>query len=244
MSFAEDLNQRILDLWYRKEYRLATTRPKMPRVYSDFRQGGLLTIGLNPSFSAAAFKKFAPDVVPEELFGWRDDVAGFDLKRAREVDAAALVGYGDYYSRFWSLAATLGELAGTPVHWQHTDAFLLRITSGEELAKSGVLRKGRVFDLSNLSDFGRAQLEICISIVEHVAPDLLVVANANAARLIEQRLGATFDEERGEFSAAIAGKTVPVFFTEQWTYMDTYTRDHLQWRIKRAFRSRGTASST
>lgn len=236
MAFTDELNQRILDLWYRKEFGLAARRPRMPRVYSHLRQGGLLTVGLNPSFSAQAFKKFAPNIVPEELFGWRDDVGTFDLKLACEIDAAALTGYSDYYGPFWSLAAKLTELASAPVNWQHTDAFLLRIGTDDELAKAGVLRKGGRFELSNLTDFGRAQLEVCISIIEHVSPQMLVVANAKAARLIEERLGATFDDDRGEFSATISGKAVPVFFSAQLKYMDIYSSQILEWRIKRAFR--------
>lgn len=235
-AFADELNKQILDLWYRTEYKLAVSRPRMPRVYSEFHQGGLLTVGLNPSFSATAFAKFAPGVKPDDLFGWRDDVSTFDLQRAREVDAAALLGYDEYYGAFKSLAVELSQL-GTPVRWQHTDAFLLRYSSDDELAKSGVLKKGNEFELQNLTDFGRAQLEVCISIIEYVAPDLLVVANMNSARLIEERLGALWDDDRGEFSASVSGKSVPVFFSGQWKYMDGYSRKHLHWRITRAVRT-------
>jgi hypothetical protein len=238
-TFADELNQRILELWYRKEFGLAEKRPRMPRVYAEVRQQGMLTVGLNPSFSIKAFKQFAPNIVPEEVFGWRDDVSTFDLQLACDIDAAALAGYDGYYGPFKRLAAELTELAGAPVNWQHTDVFLLRMGTDDELAEAGgVLRQGERFELSSLSAFGKAQLEVCISIIEHVSPEVLVVANMNAARLVHERLGATWDETKGEHSVSISGKAVPVFFSAQWKYMDTYSRQHLEWRIKRAFKMR------
>lgn len=242
----DDPNERILDLWYEPRFDLAKLRPRMPRVYGPLARGGLVTVGLNPSFSRAAFASFAPGVKPDELFGWSERER-FDLVRAIEVDELAVRepdGYRNYYGDFWDLRGQLGRSIGAPVPWQHLDVFLLRTTSSKprrnkqstERTLSEWVSTGAPFE--TLTPFGTAQVNVCVELIKHVQPAVLVVPNADASRILERALGSRFDPESGRDVVDVGAGDVPVFYSGQWKGggIDEFSLRHLKWRIEAAYR--------
>ena len=243
VSIADDVNREILRLWYAPEHGLVDRKPLMPLVYPELRGGGLLFVGLNPSFSEKAFRSFLvgsewEDFDPQTFYAWRDRCDDFDVHRAQRVEAAALAAY-EHYRRFARLAASL------ETQWVHVDVFTLRDTS-QKAALSQILRGGaRELVCTNLNGFGRAQLGLCTRLIQRLAPELLVVANAAASRLLVEALDGTFDEAAGHHVVRLGDRIVPAFFSSMWTQgaLDAFSAQRLEWQIRRVYRERAAATA-
>lgn len=241
MGIADDVNREIIQLWYEPVHGLASRQPRMPLVYPELRGRGLVFVGLNPSFSEDAFATFLSgpewaDFDAPTFYAWRDRADDFDVARGQRVERAALDSYDKHYGPFAKLAATLST------HWDHLDLFLLRETK-QKTVFSQVSRGGaRGWTASELNGFGRAQLDLCVRLLERLAPEILVVANAAASRLLNGALGGSFDSEQGHHHVRLGNRLVPAFFSSMWTQgaIDTFSLERLHWQIERAHRARRT----
>lgn len=239
MTIAGKANQAILDIWYDPQFGLQAHQPLMPMVYPDLREGGIVSMGLNPSFSKAAFSAFLhgdewADFDPEAFYGWKHDRGDFDLVRACEIERLALERYA-YYRPFRDLSRRLG------CTWQHLDLFAVRATKDERaLALVGVSGKDDE-ELAALPPFADAQVKLCLELLDRLKPDAVVIPNVTVARIVIARLKADFDEAVGLRTTRLGGRSVPVFASSMWTgarALDRYSKELLLWHIEKTVRHR------
>lgn len=238
---SKDINERILDLWYRPDLKLHELSPRlmMPLTYpeeSKESKGGILFVGMNPSFHPPDFSRFLVgakwnEFDPKVFFAWCNVRREFDLAKALEIDSAAVNSSLQYYKLFRDFASAIDA------RWQHADLFLIRIKKQKHLKQYLFAKKKKGWDAKNLNAFARAQIEIFVDVVRVISPDVLVVANATVAHLLEDLFETRFDDETGTHRIRVGScAEVPYFPSAMWKggSMDTYSLQRLKWQIKRA----------
>lgn len=218
----EKINQEVLKLWEQTFDEDAIAL--MPLIYPALKEGTLLFIGLNPSFGERF--GFLEDVKfgmrePKKTFQWRNR-AKFDFQNAQQIEFEAKKKYA-YYAKFREIAEE------AHIDWEHVDLFFYRETSQSDFQEI-------IFRNKELTEFGKAQLELSKKLIIGLNPIAVVVANALASRIFERQFNATFDENSGYHTIQISARTVPVFLGSMLTgqrAMDNYSYRRLKWHIKR-----------
>lgn len=238
MNLADAVNEAIVALWSRADLNLRSHVPplRMPLVYPDLKKGGLLVVGMNPSFSAKAFAEFLrgeewAGFDPVEFYAWQDAPSPSYVERARAIERQAQDAYRGYYGKFADAGAELG------LDWQHVDLFLVRETKQEDLPLHVAVDPRKDLVLANLNDFGLAQVDLCIDTIRSIAPEMVVVANAAAARIVQGRLASEFDDDCGHHWCSLDTGRVPMFFSSMWTgvrALDLFSLERLRWQMRRA----------
>ncbi len=150
------INSKILKVW--KDYP-SESGEYLPLLYPEFKQGGILFVGLNPSFSDKSFKKILKGTeyeginIKEKLNKKNND---YDFliwleRRANEKDAC------DYFTKFHCISEDL------KLHYQHIDLFFFRKTNQKEAKKRIIDKEGR------LNDFALTQLQIVREIIHNIS---------------------------------------------------------------------------
>lgn len=226
-------NSGLLDIWYTPAFQLNVLKPRMPMVYADLCEGGLVVVGLNPSFSDKAFSSFlaATPLHPFDhsaFYAWRDRREDYDVITAAEVERLSLSYYSDYFGPFASLANHLG------VRWQHVDLFGVRETDDDKaMGWVSSRRSGRVDGFEDLNAFGLAQVTWCRDVLNSMKPDAVLVANSRAARILQGAWSAPFDDQCGHRWLQLGGRRVPVFMSGSWKYMDVFVSELMRWHLAR-----------
>jgi hypothetical protein len=204
----------------------------MPLFYPSLKQGGLLFVGLNPSFSAAGMRRLLVNTSyatlnPGQFFHWRNR-ANFDVKTAKAIEVIAKRRYA-YYAKFGDFAHYVG------MDWEHVDLFFYRETSASRL-------RDLIFEGNTLTQFGRDQIDISKRIVAAVRPKAVVVANALASRLAENEYNAAFDEKHGHHWLQVNDEVIPAFLAGMFTgqrAMDNYSYQRLRWQVRKVLTQYG-----
>lgn len=240
-NVAESVNDDIIALWKRQR----PTPELWPMLYEDFKTDGLLTVGLNPSFSedgALGWCHLKNDdrleVVsksPRAFFTWNpSDCEKFNRSLALLVEETARKDH-QFFRAIPELIKQINEVTNS-IEWHHVDLFFTRKTDHTKL--NGLLFK-RVKDQVELSEFGESQFKLFERLLEAGKPRAVVIYNSLASSIYrlrrlkdkkKDRLGCYFDE--------VGGREVPVFFSGFPTYMDRYSRERLDWHILYVLRER------
>ncbi len=228
------INDAIMEVWYRPALGLETSRPRMPMVYPQLVAGGLLVVGLNPSFSEVGFRSFlrGPEWAsfdPMEFYRWRSGPGDY-VAKAQRIEEASLQAHA-YFRPFEAFAASVGR------PWQHLDLLAVRETSDKVALEWVGCAEKREPILPSLNAFGRAQVEVSVRAIGLIQPECLIVPNVTAARILVETLRATFDDERGCYLASVGEKQVPMFCSSMWTgqrALDRFSRELLEWHLKRS----------
>jgi hypothetical protein len=198
----------------------------IPLILPPLVHGGVLFVGINPSFSPDGFKRcltgtpFA-EVDPQEFFHWRNR-GSLDLEKAIQIEQYARDRY-PYFNKFRDISSHIG------LPWEHVDLFLFRETSQNSF-------KRRIIEGGKLTPFALEQLELCRSLIEEIDPKVIVVVNAFASNLFVEIFGAEFDERFGYHLITLNARSIPVFLASMLTgqrAMDRYSYQRLRWQIKR-----------
>ena len=223
----EEINRRVIALWEDKYPNSEDVEDVwMPLVYPPLQEEGILFIGLNPSFSDRGFRTILTDtpyasISPREFFQWRNR-SEFDMTTAIAIESVAKKKYR-FFAKFRDISNNL------EVPWEHVDLFFNRMTSQNEF-KSIILQNDKI------NKFGGQQLELSMMLIKAVRPQIIVVANALAAQILQKELDLKFDEELGCHVVVLNAQPVPVFLASMLTgqrAMDTYSYQRLKWHIRR-----------
>ena len=131
----EHINSKIIKVW--DDYPTESGE-YLPILYPEFSQGGILFVGLNPSFSDKSFKKILKGTkyeginIKEKLNKKNNDYDFLIWQegRANEKDAC------DYFAKFHDISNHL------KLPYQHIDLFYFRETNQKEAKKKLVIKKG------------------------------------------------------------------------------------------------------
>jgi len=218
-------NYKILNLW--KKHFKNREDVLTPGIYPNLAKNSLLFIGLNPSFSKRGFSTILKDskfnsIDPPEFYRWAN-YSEEVYKTAIELEELAILKY-QYFKKMKNLAE------GFNLAFAHIDLFNVRLTSQKEF-------KTKIYNGSEINDFGASQLSIAYEIIQDLSPIAIVVANALASNILKD-----VDVFKTESSDSLgcdhleySGRKVPVFFSSMLSgqrALDNFSFQRLQWHIR------------
>lgn len=230
----QDINASIVNLWREDKGEDA----RVPYFYPEVKTGGILFVGMNPSFSKKYIESYIgkleiSDFKINNFDNVSDNLEDENIKKLIEFDMYARDNY-PYFLKFKSLA----EYVGMQDRWEHIDLFCSRETSQRDV----VNRLGLNNDKVNYTEFAKEQLGIFKSVISIVNPSVIIVANAKASSIykdiFEKKL--EFDDDKGYYHSKLDNSYnlgVPTFLTSMFTgqrALDNYSFERLQWHVKRA----------
>ncbi|MBV9349792.1 MAG: hypothetical protein JO026_03505 [Patescibacteria group bacterium] len=225
------LNQKILAVW--KKHFGTRKDVLAPIFYDNFKQGGILFIGMNPSFNpqgmrkiirGTQFEKISPDI----FYAWHTAATSPD-----QVDA--LIRLGRLVHVEYAFFKRMHEIAKEcKTHFQHIDLFVYRQTKQNEFLRL-VRDKKRV-----LNELGQDQLTIFLEALKEICPAVIVVSNAGSCGIIRDYFKSklTWDEKRGFHWLSLDGERMPIFFSSMLSgqrALDTGSYERLKWQIRNAY---------
>ena len=227
----ETINKKILKVW--EKHFGKNDGVYAPIFYDDFKLGGVLFIGMNPSFNPRGFRKVVRDTEfenldPEAFYLWRNIASDPNL-----IDTCVEIGrhvhakYG-----FFKRMHEIGKAANK--HLQHIDLFVHRQTKQKEFLP--LVREDKK---GKLNEFGRDQLDIFLEVLKSIRPAVIVVANASASKIVQEYFDRqiTFDNEHGFHWLTLNGSHVPIFFSSMLSgggALDTGSYKRLVWHVNQA----------
>lgn len=233
----ERINRQIIDVWNKF---CSNDEDLSPIFFHEFKNVGLLCIGLNPSFSEKGLKQVLQGTKYEnldviELFSWK-------LSHSRPLDEyvnnlidmeeLAHLKYKIYFKPFEDISRHVG------INYDQIDLFLYRRTSQKGF-------RDRIFLKNGLSDFAKAQLKIFLDNISLANPKVILVANALASDIVKDyfnKIINEFDNSTGYNSININGKYIPIFFSSMLSggVLDKGSFERLKWHIKKTVESLNT----
>ena len=165
---------------------------------------------------------------PEAYFSWGNRLT-FDPQVDLELHSRAKQDY-PYFKKFREMAAELN------VGWDHVDLFFWRETNQARFREL-ILVGGQS---SEVTAFGRSQLEIAFEMIDAASPLCVVVANALASDIYKACRGLEFSEKLGCYLDRRGDRDVPVFLSSMLTgqrALDKHSCRRLAWHTNRVILS-------
>ena len=225
----EKINRKILAVWQKHFGTRADVYA--PIFYDDFRKGGVLFVGMNPSFNVPVFRGAVRGTKlealdPEVFYRWSADTPN-NIETCVEISRRVLTTYQGYFKRMEEIS----RAAGLP--YQHADLFVYRQTSQKDFLN--LIRDKK----RGLNEFALDQLAIFHDIVADVGPDVIVVPNAFASGILRKEWhdSLRFDNGKGFHWLELNGNSIPIFFSSMLSgqrALDTGSYERLRWHIARS----------
>ncbi|KKU82247.1 MAG: hypothetical protein UY07_C0001G0033 [Parcubacteria group bacterium GW2011_GWA1_47_8] len=226
----EKINSKIVTLW--NKYFQNDQDVYAPLFYDEFKKGGLLFVGMNPSFSARGFKTILQnteykDMDPDTFFKWSNISSNPKLiDDCIKVENYAYQNYSLYFGRPVEIAKNVG------LDWQHIDLFLYKETSQTDFMN-------RVRSKGVLNEFGMDQIKLFEDILVQIEPRCVVVSNATGSEILREYIKSdlSWDAERGFHWFTRGGKKIPMFFSSMLSgqrALDRWSYERLVWHIGQA----------
>jgi len=226
------INKIIIDLWQRNFSN--DSKVYAPLFYGNFIKNSILFVGCNPAFSQVSFARILrgteyEKIKPLSFFKWSNISKDWkNVEKLISIEKYAI----EKYARFFGPLRNIAEEVKLP--FQHADLFLYRQTSQREFYK-------RIFKKSKINKFGLDQVDIFKKVINEAQPKIIVVANAFASRVIQDKfknLISNFDRKKGFHWFSLDNKRkIPIFFSSMITgqrALDVYSRKRLGWHIGQA----------
>jgi hypothetical protein len=226
MIIVDEINLEAINIW--EKTFSETDDVYMPQVYGEIHKHSLLFIGLNPSFSSNGFRSIFKETKfstlnPIDFFHWSNK-ENYSIEVAKEIERLARDKY-PYYRKFKELSLD------TTMAWEYIDLFFHRETNQNQF-------KQKIYSGNRLNDFGERQIELSNLLLNEIAPEIIVVANAFASQLFVKTFGAKFDDRLGYHLTKLKNnKIIPTFLASMFTgqrAMDVYSYQRLCWQVKTA----------
>ncbi len=223
----KDFNKELLKIW--KEHK--DILKVYPLFCPDFKEDCILFIGINPSFSDKAFKRMkknGSELIKKDLIYPNTEKEEWIIKQIikDEKDGKKI---HPYFKKFIEIAEE------TKQDWEHLDLFFFRETS-QNKTKTSIGYKKNNKDIE-MNDFGSKQLKLSLSIIEKIHPKIIVVCNALASEILQDKykINPNLDEE-GFHKIEINNKKTPILFSGMLTgqrALDNDSLERLKWHIRR-----------
>ena len=220
----ESVKKQLFDIWTEAG---VGDHEWVPLVPHALKEGCVLFVGMNPSFSKRGWKQVVekgggPHANPFAELAWgnRDSL---DVRKWTEIEENSLKTHS--YFRVFN---AFGNATGCS--WDHIDLFQYRHTNQREA-------EGRLLESTDplkLTPFGDRQLAVSLSLIEQCQPRAIVVVNALGSRIMREARHPVFDSESGCHWLSINGPKVPVFFSSMLTgqrALDVFSRLRLFWHV-------------
>ena len=185
MKLHEWFNNEALNIWrsYSQRHRLA------PLLLPEFESNiDLLMVGMNPSFRKnwiAKKIKSHPEIfnseTPESLLIWDDEIHESRIQKIISLEKIARDEDEIYFKKLENFAKLCGSK-----NWTHTDTFLIRQKSQNEMLES-------VYDGKELSAYGYAQVDLLKQLIIKSKPKKVAVLNATASRIFQSYIAEVDD---------------------------------------------------
>jgi hypothetical protein len=226
----EPINSKILATW--NKHFGTNDKVLAPIFYDDFKQGGLLFVGMNPSFNPKGMRAILRGTEFEKL-----DFESFSkwntaMSDPTHVDTS--IRMGRLVKEKYSPLKRMHEIAKEcNTHFQHIDLFVYRQTNQNEFLP--LIRDTKRV----LNEFGRDQLEIFLEALKEIRPEAIVVSNAGSCGIIREHFKdkLSFDEYRGFHWLKLDNERVPIFFSSMLSgqrALDTGSYERLKWHVVQA----------
>lgn len=227
------LNSKIIALW--SKYFKGDSDVYAPMFYDDFKKGGLLFVGMNPSFSERGFRTVLKnteyeDIDPVSFFKWRHISSNQNLVNdCIKIENYAYKNYMLFFSRPIEIARKV------KLDWQHIDLFLYKETSQNDFKKR--LMNGRT-----LNQFALDQIVLFEEALLMIEPQCVIVANAFGSELLREHIkdDLLWDEKNGFHWFTKSGRKIPIFFSSMISgqrALDRWSYERFVWHIERAVRT-------
>jgi hypothetical protein len=222
MRTVDDINSELRALWGR--FFSSDADVYAPMQYKALRPGGLLFVGMNPSFSSKGWKNLlrrstVPSLDPDAFFRWPSP-QDFDIELAHELEALAHEHY-PFFAPHRALANALNT------EWVHIDLFAYREKEQEKMRTLALSASNEL----ELTQFGEAQFRLFEELLLLARPAAVIVINALASQIYLNKRLPTFDSSVGYHRDACAeGFQFPVLFSGMLTgarALDRFSRDRL-----------------
>lgn len=227
---ANTLNDMLSEIWAKPSYRnLIETYPV---YFREIKKGGLMFVGMNPSFSPKRISGVLRDndcvnlsIDPECYFNYPNE--DFDICVSNQIDTAMEKDY-PFFKQHKKLANELEN------HWGHLDLFQYRKTSQKDFLK--IVTENNLV----LNEFGIEQFELFRSALVKSEANLIIIANATASKIFKAEMSLGELKDDGTYALKLKDKTVPVFLSGMLTggrALDVQSRERLFWHIKKVYDS-------
>lgn len=229
----EKINPKIITLW--NKYFQHDTEVYAPMFYDDFKQGGLLFVGMNPSFSERGFKTILKDTAYEKIdpvsfFKWSNISSNPDLiSDCIAVETHAYENYKLFFARPIEIAKEVG------LDWQHIDLFLYKETSQSDFKK-------RIMEGDTLNQFALEQIALFEEVLFTIEPKCIIVANAFGSELLREHIknDLSWDKERGFHWFTQGVRRIPMLFSSMLSgprALDRWSYERLKWHVGQAVKN-------
>ncbi len=229
----EKINSKIIALW--NKYFQHDTEVYAPMFYDDFKQGGLLFVGMNPSFSERGFKTILKGteyekIDPVSFFKWSNISANPELVGdCIKVETHAYENYKLFFARPVEIAKEVG------LDWQHIDLFLYKETSQSDFTK-------RIMCGGSLNEFALEQIALFEEALLMIEPKCIIIANAFGSELLREHIknDLLWDKERGFHWFTKGGRKIPMLFSSMLSgqrALDRWSYERLKWHVGEAVKS-------
>jgi|GEM_PF-7080853 len=234
MNAIESINKAVIDLWESQNFE-NNAEVYMPSQYPEMDNGELLFVGLNPALPRKNKVRFLEQRFPAiyesypDYFLWRNR-QNFKMEIAAEIESCARGEYS-YYDEFNEIKEFLEANASYVdlFFWRQTDqdGFIDQIYTGTRNTK--------------LKDFEAGQLKLSVELISSLQPKLILVANAEASRILARELNVDlekdFDDDFGCHKASLNGHKCYVYFSSVFTYMGRPARQRLKWHLAKCWKA-------
>lgn len=227
----DSFHEQLITLW--AENQDGPFASIVPMIYTEFQPNSLLFVGINPSFNAKAIMRVLKNAGTESQFNSEEEVKSFyrfdhsnildkikDLQLIQHYHKLHL----PYYNRNWQIAKHLDN-----IHWEQIDIFQVRHSIQEEVIS-------RVNQPANKYFFDR-QMSLFISMLEHIAPKVIVILNQKTGELLKKEFSKidpdflVSKKATDEYELCLHGKTIPVFFSMHIAYKKQEERRFINQKI-------------
>jgi tetratricopeptide (TPR) repeat protein len=216
----EKINEKILELWKHQ-----SIDKRVPLFYPKLKKNVFLFIGLNPSFSKNAFKKILnKETNYKEIINKLDQffsLNNFSKEKMKIFQGIAQLSRENYqyFTKFKEIAR---DIENNESNWEHIDLILMRQTNQKEIEKL----------MKNHNKFIEKQIDLNIKIMYLLKPELIIVENAYASKILHKRLNLEWDNSIGTYRL---DKQTPLFFSGMLTgkrALDLGSYERLKWHLK------------
>lgn len=229
----EKLNSKIVSLW--NSHFKNNSEVYAPMFYDDLKSGGLLFVGMNPSFSERGFRTILKgteyeDIDPVSFFKWKNISSNPKfIDDCIKVENYAYEKYRQFFARPIEIAKELG------LEWQHIDLFLYKETSQSDF-------KRRIMNGDKLNEFALDQVTLFEEVLVTVNPKCIIVANAFGSQLLREHIKSDleWDASRGFHWFSKGDKKIPIFFSSMLSgqrALDRWSYERLKWCVGEAVKN-------